>query len=98
MTGLKSGSAEATSAPGVNDNARAPTAAANLVKDGPTMFQRPSTDAPPKARRQRHQPSATTPSNEWSLLEITTRIASLRGPRRHPPRMALAEKRATCRR
>ena len=42
MTGLKSGSADATPAPGVNDNARAPTAASSLANDSVPICGRPS--------------------------------------------------------
>src|SRR5271155_3005379 len=49
MAGPRSGAADATPAPAVNDNARPPTATANLVNDSGTMYARLPTNAPPNA-------------------------------------------------
>jgi hypothetical protein len=65
MTGLKSGSADATPAPGVNDNARAPTAASSLANDSVPICGDLPPNAAPNPKRRRHQrsefESATTP-------------------------------------
>jgi hypothetical protein len=49
MAGPRSGAADATAAPAVNDNARPPTATANLVNDSGTIYAHLPTNAPPNA-------------------------------------------------
>src|ERR1700734_1972258 len=90
MTGLRSGSADATLAQADSDSARPATVAASLVSGTVTIYGTSQPTAPPQARRREHQLSpeiATSGHGPAPLISVQPPAVGMSRPHhRHPLR------------